>query len=511
MKAAVLLYALLCLRHLWSVAPIATSLVVPSTAGILSVFECPICQNLVEEPTVTACTHVFCCSCLDEWLQSFKARSSEPRCPSCQTGLGSRDSHAPLRLANPLAWRILSRVQLKCPLSFSGSKCSWVGDYSEVHSHLMKSDIHNADTLQRMPQQQGISKSKQYAEALKAQGNARFEARAFREASELYSKGLSAEPEDVALICNRAAAFLCDGKLNDCISDCRRAILLRANYVKAHQRLAQALCRRGSLAEAAAQLSRALSLVGAESGGQAGDQGEGLVELEEMHASCVHVIEALKAAEDKLERGDIKSARALVEAVVASETPGSFGTEKSPAVALTRARINVAAGVCHLAARQALPLLKDDEIELDVKSAALSVRGTALFFSGDTEQGLKHLKESLRLSPDVAATVSLFKRLCKVKAATEAAKDAQLKRDFRSEIEHWTLVLSLAHAPMHSPFRADALSSRAGAHLQLREFAAVYADCSAAMDCLDDCRDARLVRGKALVAQGKTQEVLLVL
>jgi hypothetical protein len=107
--------------------------------------------------------------------------------------------------------------------------------------------------------------------------------------------------------------------------------------------------------------------------------------------------------------------------------------------------------------------------------------------------------------------VSLFKRLCKVKAATEAAKDAQLKRDFRSEIEHWTLVLSLAHAPMHSPFRADALSSRAGAHLQLREFAAVYADCSAAMDCLDDCRNARLVRGKALVAQGKTQEVLLVL
>lgn len=39
--------------------PFVMSLVVPST-NMVQDFECAICNNLVEEPTVTTCTHVFC-------------------------------------------------------------------------------------------------------------------------------------------------------------------------------------------------------------------------------------------------------------------------------------------------------------------------------------------------------------------------------------------------------------------------------------------------------------------
>jgi hypothetical protein len=39
----------------------------------------------------------------------------------------------------------------------------------------------------------------------------------------------------------------------------------------------------------------------------------------------------------------------------------------------------------------------------------------------------------------------------------------------------------------------------------LRAFEEVYADCDAALASVDDCREAGLIRGKALVAQGKTE------
>ena len=55
-KAFVLLWFLLCVTP---ADPFVMSLVVPST-NMVQDFECPICNNLVEEPTVTTCTHVFC-------------------------------------------------------------------------------------------------------------------------------------------------------------------------------------------------------------------------------------------------------------------------------------------------------------------------------------------------------------------------------------------------------------------------------------------------------------------
>ena len=39
----------------------------------------------------------------------------------------------------------------------------------------------------------------------------------------------------------------------------------------------------------------------------------------------------------------------------------------------------------------------------------------------------------------------------------------------------------------------------------MRAFEEVYADCDAALAAVDDCREAGLIRGKALVAQGKTE------
>jgi len=214
-----LLLSFVCLLLLLTPAsPIATSLVVPSTHAVHD-FECAICNNLVEEPVYTTCTHVFCGACLEEWLVASRERTGEePRCPKCQAGLGGSDSRAPLRAANPLAWRILSRVQCRCPLSAGARPCEWIGDFSEVHAHALQCEAGD-----------GATGGEARAGALKAQGNAKFEARAFREAEELYSKALAAHP-DASLFANRAAARLLLDQLDGAVADCRAALSLQPDH-----------------------------------------------------------------------------------------------------------------------------------------------------------------------------------------------------------------------------------------------------------------------------------------
>ena len=74
--------------------------------------------------------------------------NTSSKCPKCNrvfTGVGASttDSAPPcvdLRVGNPLAARILSRVQVRCALD----GCGWTGDYSELSAHLTASDSHHS-------------------------------------------------------------------------------------------------------------------------------------------------------------------------------------------------------------------------------------------------------------------------------------------------------------------------------------------------------------------------------
>ena len=129
-------------------------------------FKCSICNQLAPlgNALITGtCNHIFCAPCLQGHLRDHGAtkRPGKNGCvcpfthtdpstgecigPGCDTILGL-NSAKPLEKENPLAWKILSRVQLKCPLAFRQSggsngsggtkECCWVGDYSKMPDHL---------------------------------------------------------------------------------------------------------------------------------------------------------------------------------------------------------------------------------------------------------------------------------------------------------------------------------------------------------------------------------------
>ena len=217
-----------------------------SPTSIVSEFTCKICCNLVEygHAAYTHCSHVFCESCLADWV----ARSSDPevlaeaamngepargpRCPTCNAGLAGEGKVAPLQ-TQPLAWRLLGRVQVRCPLHDSTS-CGWRGDLSEVSAHLTNSEP---------PQRSGLRPEQRHAERGGAQepGQRQVPVPHVREAIQLYSKAISAAPGVASYYGNRAAAWLMVGAAQECAEDCKRAIQLDSGYVKGYVRLAKAL------------------------------------------------------------------------------------------------------------------------------------------------------------------------------------------------------------------------------------------------------------------------------
>ena len=167
--------------------------------ALVEEFQCKICHQLVEyaQCSHTPCGHVFCRGCLDDWL----ARSNDPesharaamegtnpsvgtRCPTCNAALAS-DAVRDLKTASPLAWRVLGKVRCRCPTK-RDTGCTWEGDLSEVSAHLTNSESHLGG------KNYAADRSGANAEALKDLGNAKFQARAYREAIQLYSKAISA-------------------------------------------------------------------------------------------------------------------------------------------------------------------------------------------------------------------------------------------------------------------------------------------------------------------------------
>lgn len=63
--------------------------------SVVDEFVCAVCCQLAEEPLYTACSHVFCKSCLTEWL------THKSVCPKCNFALQYNQVRATHRLLTP--------------------------------------------------------------------------------------------------------------------------------------------------------------------------------------------------------------------------------------------------------------------------------------------------------------------------------------------------------------------------------------------------------------------------
>ena len=153
-----------------------------------------------------SCNHVFCTACLQDWIDRMA------KCPTCSTVLDPRHGAGELRLASPLAFRVLGRLRMKCPLlGPNGAPCGWRGEYSELTAHMTSRETHQAPADRGgafQDPEQAQAKILAGAEALKAAGNQKFEQRIYPDAIALYTKAIDAAPDVATYYLNRAAAGL---------------------------------------------------------------------------------------------------------------------------------------------------------------------------------------------------------------------------------------------------------------------------------------------------------------
>jgi len=458
----------------------------PVQTNHLAEFTCAICCNLVDAPLLTACHHVFCTACLSDWFDH-----SGGKCPTCTSELDPRHGAGELRLASPLAWRVLGRLQVKCPLlGPHGAPCGWRGEYSELTAHMTASSSHQAPAAptggSAAPfEDPALAKDKalKQAEALKQAGNQKFEQRIYPDAIALYTKAIALAPDVPTLYLNRAAAHLQSGALSECVDDCKRSLALDGANPKAHKRLAKALCEQGDFDRAVQGLRAAASNGNAEA-------------LKAELEAAVELQGWMSEGKAAYEAGDCALARAFFANMLQK-------TNAAPArLWLVRAELGL--GLCDRALRTTREVIKQD----GSLAQAYVLRAIALMFSEELEQSTKHLREALRLDPDDAEAGRTLKKVRKLEAHVEAAKKATFAREFKEAVDAYTLALGVAGAPQHAPISASMHAERAAARLRLHDFEACLKDCAIAIYAQDDCKNAWLTKASALHGLGRHAEAL---
>mmetsp|Transcript_24227 Transcript_24227/g.72321 ORF Transcript_24227/g.72321 Transcript_24227/m.72321 type:complete len:626 (+) Transcript_24227:66-1943(+) len=480
-----------------------------------SEFICPICVNLIdyESATILACSHVFCKACVSEW---FDGPTNARACPVCKasvfgdgsTAAASRAFGEPLRTANPLAFRVLGHVRVRCPLWEQG--CKWEGDFSEVNGHLTSSSAHTAESVAKAARSTGRSAAgaaaassvEATALAIKDQANAQFQARNFEGALKLYTKAISVAPKLSVLSLNRAAAFLMLGRYTECISDCERVIAAEPLKAKAYLRLSSAHVHLGELPQAIAALSSGISMVqgpppayGAPpphfDASRAAD-----LELLRKELEKVEGIRSLWAAGlDQLQAGAYGDASRLFSEVLTHTEP--------PEVQLLAARAQLGLGVVDWATRLTLQILRRDSRN----AAAYAVRAEAIFLVGELDDALKLVKQAVKLNPDDAYAKSIFRRLKVFLSAMKDAKAASERRDFETVVARYSELVD-HKLPDKAPLHATLYAERANGLYRLERHDEALADCAKAIYARDDCRKAWLTKRLALNALGRHDEAL---
>jgi DnaJ family protein C protein 7 len=263
------------------------------------------------------------------------------------------------------------------------------------------------------------------------------------------------------------------GAPKEALKDCQAALSLDPKHVRSHLRMGKTLSDLGKLPEALEHMRGAALSVP-----ESHELAQECAKLE--HLSGV-VAEALALYHGERGRADFNADGAveassgedagglLPEALpkitkIEKDFPGALrlfqeAEAAAPSVALQLwvARAAIMCQQCDKAIMLTLQILKNDEQNTE----ALRVRGRALFFSGDVDQGVRHLRECLRLDPDLKAAGHDLKMMRAVQEGLAKAADCNMKRQFEEQVEVLTQVLARTEYPARAPILASIYSSRA--------------------------------------------------
>jgi DnaJ family protein C protein 7 len=542
---------------------------VVSEEALYSVFECAICQNLVDLDALvtTACSHCFCRLCLHQWLERDvnAVATVNPKCPTCNRDLlysNTKSSKSaaysstmmigkqavtvqPLTDSQPLAHRVLQRIQVHCTLR--GVDCTWKGDYGDLQSHLLSQTAHNEDSgstygagaattaatrtaasrqgqpsvkttngdgpqpMEAETEEPEISAATSsqrrftFAQSYKDQANDRFSSGHYSEARDLYSKALSnlipvststvGTPKTVldqesaalaaALYSNRAATYLAVKEYPAAVDDAEKAVGLDPAYTKAYVRQARALIQLGKFTDACRVLQAGLV------------QKPGAQVLETELSTATRLAQQMEEGLLHLKNGEYTDAKSV------------FGNllrdTNSASVLLGAGRADLGLGLTASTLRLTIQVLKQNPQSAE----GYLVRGHCLCLMGELDAGVKLLKESMRLDPDSTTTRTILKDCKKVQVLLKQGHEKFFHRDFMGAVEQFNAAIAACPLlPPKCPLYGTLHTECAQAYMRLKQYDAALKECALVLYACDDDVKAWLLKFQALHGLNRHQEAL---
>eukprot|EP00633_Aureoumbra_lagunensis_P007633 CAMPEP_0197319184 /NCGR_PEP_ID=MMETSP0891-20130614/53752_1 /TAXON_ID=44058 ORGANISM="Aureoumbra lagunensis, Strain CCMP1510" /NCGR_SAMPLE_ID=MMETSP0891 /ASSEMBLY_ACC=CAM_ASM_000534 /LENGTH=558 /DNA_ID=CAMNT_0042809979 /DNA_START=184 /DNA_END=1861 /DNA_ORIENTATION=- len=409
-----------------------------------------------------------------------------------------------LKDGNPLAARILGKVQCSCPLKSQG--CKWEGDYSELQSHLTNSQEHLTDGGREDDDEINTStnpeKAQATAAALKTQADSKYASASYQAARALYSKALVLSPDSAKLWANRAACWFQEEQYQACIDDCDHALAV-------DPMLSSAIKRKSKAHLELSQFDRALAAC-TESTNEMQLQIQGIQHAVKQGFTCLHKNEFAIAATHFTK--SLKYCGAII-------------------ILLGAALAEIGLGRIERGLRLTLQALRRHDAG-EFRALACAVRGVALILqdAGDREfeAGCKLLREALRLDPDNRPVKMALSFAKDTKALHDEARVLTKTREFSKAAEIYTKIIdsftiesiakhteedkvvlpTLNQLATSSPLRAIILAERANCLLRLNDFITALRDCATSIYIKDDCIDAHIIKAAALRGLNRFDDAL---
>eukprot|EP01064_Diplonema_japonicum_P028578 TRINITY_DN440_c2_g2_i1.p1 TRINITY_DN440_c2_g2~~TRINITY_DN440_c2_g2_i1.p1 ORF type:complete len:477 (+),score=159.73 TRINITY_DN440_c2_g2_i1:36-1466(+) len=296
-------------------------------------------------------------------------------------------------------------------------------------------------------------------EELKAQGNEEYQKGHFREAAKLWSEAIEEDEEGTsALFTNRAMAYNKLGKHTDAITDCEKALELKPDLVKAYLRMGMAYWKMCDFDSAENCYNNALE--------REKTCKDALHDLKEINQDRKY----LENAEGAMKNFEWRQARNQLNRILEHCT----GSRK---ITLLKARCNVHIDPA-IAARDTRAILADAPND----SEALTIRGKALLYSGQSsmDMAILHLKQALSSDPDLVEAAKLFKAARKFEKLKAEANELFKTRKYEEAEEKYSEVLLVD--PANKKLNSVIYNNRAAARKELKKYEEAEQDCTRAIE-----------------------------
>lgn len=296
------------------------------------------------------------------------------------------------------------------------------------------------------------------ANEYKDAGNKFFAKADWKTAAELYTKAIALDPSVAAYYSNRAACYLQLKNYKDALKDSLKCTELDPKFSKGYLRAGTAYTCMGLLNEAAMQLQRALAI----EPGNAAVKTE-LTKIEQIKSFVEEGQKELNA--ERYQQALNKFDRAL--------NLASMSTR----IKLYKLEAQLGLGESDLVAKEAGYILRDEDPN---NSEAYFLRGKALYYSGQAENGLKHLTQALQLDPDHSKSMQFRKVLRRSEALKEEGNDLFKSGKYQEAIEKYGNAIE--NDPKNKNLNAQLYCNRSACQGKLNNWDSAIEDASKAIE-----------------------------